>query len=204
MERRIAELTDQVYKEGVAKGEEEAKRIVDEANKKAESIIGKAKSDAEKIISDAGTQANELKRNVESEIALSGKKAVSAIKQQIMDLLSAKVIEQPMGDTLSDPAVLKDLVLTVAQNWKAQEGQIPSLEVLLPASKKDEMQKSLQSALQKTLKDGVTVSFSRHVKKGFQIGPSDGSYKLSLTDDDFSEFFKEYLRPKTRSYLFGE
>ena len=204
MERRIAELTDQVYKEGVAKGEEEAKRIIDEANQKAESIIGKAKSDAEKILSDAGTQAKELKRNVESEISLSGKKAVSAIKQQIMDLLSAKVIDQPMGDTLSDPAVLKDLVLTVAQNWKAREGQIPSLELLLPASKKEEMQKSLQSALQKTLKDGVTVSFSRQVKKGFQIGPADGSFKLSLTDDDFSEFFKEYLRPKTRSYLFGE
>ncbi len=204
MERRIAELTDQVYKEGVAKGEEEAKRITDEANKKAESIIAKAKSDAEKILSDANTQAEELKRNVESEISLSGKKAVNAIKQQIMDLLSAKVIDQPMGDTLSDPAVLKDLVLTVAQNWKAQEGQIPSLEVLLPASKKEEMQKSLQTALQKTLKNGVTVTFSRNVKKGFQIGPADGSYKLSLTDDDFSEFFKEYLRPKTRSYLFGE
>jgi V/A-type H+-transporting ATPase subunit E len=204
MERRIAELTDQVYKEGVAKGEEEAKRITDEANKKAESIIARAKSDAEKILSDAKTQAEELKRNVESEISLSGKKAVSAIKQQIMDLLSARVIDQPMGETLSDPAVLKDLVLTVAQNWKAQEGQIPSLEVLLPASKKEDMQKSLQSALQKTLKDGVTVTFSRNVKKGFQIGPADGSYKLSLTDDDFSEFFKEYLRPKTRSYLFGE
>jgi len=39
--------------------------------------------------------------------------------------------------------------------------------------------------------------------KGFQIGPKDGSYKVSFTDEDFKNFFKDYLRPGLIELLFA-
>ena len=39
MENKIQELTDKIYREGVEKGNEEAQRLIDEAQKKAQKLI---------------------------------------------------------------------------------------------------------------------------------------------------------------------
>jgi V/A-type H+-transporting ATPase subunit E len=40
------------------------------------------------------------------------------------------------------------------------------------------------------------------MKSGFKVGPADGSYVISFTDEDFNNFFKAYLRPKSTELLF--
>ncbi|MBD3390399.1 MAG: V-type ATP synthase subunit E [Chitinivibrionales bacterium] len=204
MANKIAELTDKIYKEGVEKGEEQAKQIVESAKAKAEGIIADAKKEAEKIVADAKSQAEEQKRNAANEIKLAGQQALSSIKQQILDVVVADAIEKGVSATLDDPAVMKDLIVAVVQSWQGGAGRDLSLEVLLPEAKKEELEKSLAGGLQKSLKQGVKISFSRGIRGGFQIGQADGSFKVSLTDEDFAEFFKEFLRPKARSYLFGQ
>ncbi|MFW6253370.1 MAG: V-type ATP synthase subunit E [Chitinivibrionales bacterium] len=204
MDQKIAELTEKLYQEGVEKGEGEAKKIVEGAQEKADKIVADAKKEAERIIADADSQAEEKKRNVDSEIKLSGQQAISSIKQQILNLLTAKSVDENISKTLDDPAVVKDLLVTIVQNWQTQSGQTPSLEIILPETRRAELEKTVKGTLQKVLKDGAELSFSRNIKGGFQIGPKDGGYKISLTDEDFSEFIKEYLRPGTRAFLFGE
>jgi len=204
MEQKIQELTEKIYKEGVEKGEAKAKDIVSDAESRAAAIVKEAKAQAEKIVADARKQAEDLKRNAESELKNSGAQAVASIKNRIVNLVSAKVLDDSVGKTLSDPGTLKEFVAAAIQNWKMASGDSPNLEVLLPAAKQDELQKSFNIGAGQTLSAGVTVSFSADLKAGFRIGPSSGTYKISLTDEDFKEFFKEYLRPKTRAYLFGE
>jgi V/A-type H+-transporting ATPase subunit E len=204
MEQKIQELTEKIYKEGVEKGEAKAKDIVAEAEGKAAGILKDAKAQAEKIVADAQKKADELKRNAESELKLAGTQAVASIKNKIVNLITAKVIDGASAKALSDPAALKEFVTAAISNWKMSAGEAPNLEVLLPAAKRDELEKSFGSGASGALSAGVQVAFSKDVKSGFRIGPSDGSYKISLTDEDFNEFFKEYLRPRTRAYLFGE
>ena len=38
---------------------------------------------------------------------------------------------------------------------------------------------------------------------GFSIGPKDGSWFVSMTDETFRDLIAEYLRPVTRKFLFG-
>ncbi|MCL2220386.1 MAG: hypothetical protein FWC23_09665 [Chitinispirillia bacterium] len=199
MEAKIQELTDKIYREGVEKGEAEAKKLLSDAEAKAAAIVKEATAQAEKITADAKKQAAELKTKTESEIKLSGAQAVAAIKNQIVSLVTAKVINESATKTLSDAGTLKEFVSTVVSNWKAG-GEAPKLEVLLPAAKQDELGKAFEAGASAALK----VGFSKDIKGGFKIGPADGSFKISLTDADFQEFFKEYLRPRTRAYLFGE
>ncbi len=54
------------------------------------------------------------------------------------------------------------------------------------------------------LKGGVIAKFSKKVAGGFTIGPKDGSYFISLTDETFKSLIGDYLRPATRKILFGE
>jgi V/A-type H+-transporting ATPase subunit E len=203
MEQKIQELTEKIYREGVEKGEAQAKKIIDDAKEKAAGIIAEAKDQAEKSIADAKRQALEMKRNAEAEIKLAGTQALSAIKQQILDLITAKMIDDNLNTALINPATIKDFVSVIVHNWKAVS-DAPRLEVLLPIQKQDELRKAFEKGASDLMKKGLTLSFSKSIKAGFRIGPKDGAFKISLTDEDFAEFIKEYLRPKTRAYLFGE
>ena len=49
MENKIQELTDKIYREGVAKGNEEAQRLVDNAREEAAKILEDARKEAEAI-----------------------------------------------------------------------------------------------------------------------------------------------------------
>ena len=60
MENKIQELTDKIYREGVEKGNEEAQRLIDEAQKKAQKLIADAQKEAEGIIANARKSADEL------------------------------------------------------------------------------------------------------------------------------------------------
>lgn len=204
MEQKIVELTEKIYKEGVEKGEEQKKSIIEAAKKEAGKIKENAKKDEKKIIADAEAKAEEMKRNAESEIKLSSQQAISALKQQILDVLMVKAVDENISANLSSPDVIKDLLATIVKNWKINENEVPSLEILLPENSRAKLEKKLEDSLRKIMKKGITITFSKNIKGGFQIGPKDGTFKISLTDEDFIEFFKEYLRPKTRTFLFGE
>ncbi len=203
MEQKIKELTEKIYQEGVEKGEAQAKKIISDAQEKAASILTEAKSQAEKIIADAKQQAAEIKRNTEAEIKISGQQALSAVKQRILDLITAKVVDDALKASLSDPNTVREFVSAIVHNWKGGTEPL-KLEVLLPAQKQEEFRKAFEKGASDLLKKGLNITFSNSIKAGFRIGPQDGSFRISCTDEDFSEFFKEYLRPRTRAWLFGE
>jgi V/A-type H+-transporting ATPase subunit E len=75
---------------------------------------------------------------------------------------------------------------------------------LLSQTQKDALSKDIEAAVKSVLKGKITIAASKSIKNGFQIGEADGSFKVSFTDSDFAEYFKEYLRPKVKSILFGE
>lgn len=49
MENKIQELTDKIYREGVEKGNEEARKLVLEAQAEAKKIVDEAHKEAEQI-----------------------------------------------------------------------------------------------------------------------------------------------------------
>ncbi|MFP4164928.1 MAG: V-type ATP synthase subunit E [Chitinispirillaceae bacterium] len=204
MEQKIQELTEKIYQEGVEKGNEKAQQVVAEAEEKAAGILSDARARAEKIVEDAKKETEELKRNTESELKLSGSQAVASIKNQIVNLVTAQVLDESTSKALSDPAALREYIGMVIKNWKSSTGEVPDLEVLLPEQKKEELKKSFDKSASDELSKNLQVSFAKGIKSGFRIGPANGSFKISLTDEDFKEFFKEYLRPRTRAFLFGE
>ncbi len=204
MDEKIKEITEKLYQEGVAKGEDRAREIISAAEGQAASITAAARQEADRIIAQAQKQAADLQRNIDADIRLSAGQAMSALKQQIIDALLPAIVDRPVAATLAEPATMKEFIKIVIQNWKAGSGDVPGLEVLLPENKKNELIGHLHGSLQEELGKGIELRFSKKIKAGFQIRPQGSSFKISLTDQDFDAFFKEYLRPKTRTFLFGE
>ena len=57
--------------------------------------------------------------------------------------------------------------------------------------------------LSKAIGKGITAQFSKKISGGFTIGPKDGSYFISLTDETFKSLIGEYLKADTKKLLFG-
>ena len=49
----------------------------------------------------------------------------------------------------------------------------------------------------------VQATFSKKISGGFTIGPKDGGWFVSMTDETFSDLISSYLRPATKKLLFG-
>ena len=106
MENKIQELTDKIYREGVEKGNEEALRIVSEAQAKAEKLIEDARKQAEEIVASAKKSADELSENTKSELKLFAGQAVDALKSEIASLLTRQVVSDAVKGFVADKDAL--------------------------------------------------------------------------------------------------
>ena len=94
MENKIQELTDKIYREGVEKGNEEARRLVSEAQKESQKLIEDARKEAEAIIAKAQKSAKELEENTKSELKLFAGQAVNALKTEVVNLLTNQTVSE--------------------------------------------------------------------------------------------------------------
>ena len=201
MDSKIQHLTETIYKEGLQRAREEEVVILKEAKEKAAAIEHDAQKEAERILADANEKARELQRQVDSEIKMTMTQAVSAIRQEITSLLTLKVVQPPVKELFNSDYV-QELISQVVKGW--QEKESFDLRIILPESQREKLDKFYKNSLVKELNNGLEVTFSSNVKTGFKIGPANEGYLISFTDEDFMNFLKGYLRPKTSQMLFEE
>ncbi len=199
---KLQELTDRLYNEGLSKGRKEGEAILEEAGQKAAVIIEDARKEAEAIVAKARKDAADLKQKVESDLKMASSQAIQATKKDIETLIVGKIAGNETAKAMSSPDFLKNIIKTVAEKFSAEESA--DLSLVLPESLKAELEPFVNNELAKVLKGGVEASFSKKVNGGFNIGPKDGSYFISLTDETLKSLVCEYLRPTTKKILFGE
>ena len=202
MENKLQELTDKLYKEGLSKGKEEGEAILAKANEKAAEIVEDAKKQAESILRKAQKDAEDYKTKVEGDVKMAAVQSLQATRKDIENLMVGKMTDKQVASALSSADFVKEVIKAVAAKFNAEEAV--DLNVVLPESLKKELEPFVSGELAGILKGGITAEFSKKVAGGFTIGPKDGSYFISLTDETFKSLIGDYLRPATRKILFGE
>ncbi len=202
MENKLQELTDKLYKEGLSKGKEEGEAILAKANEKASKIIEAAQKKADEIIRNAGKEAEDFRKKVEGDVRMAAVQSVQATRKDIENLLVKGMVADKVDSALSSPDFIKEVILAVARNFNAEEPV--ALEAVLPESLKSQLEPFIQGELSKALDGKVQATFSKKIAGGFSIGPKDGSYFISMTNEAFNNLISEYLRPATCKLLFGE
>ena len=197
---KLQELTQKLYNEGLSKGKEEGEAILSKAKADAEAIVKKAEEEAQAIIAAAHKEADDLRVRVEGDVKTASAQALQATKADIESLIIAKAVE-PAGAALKEPDFLKSVITEVAKRFSAEESQ--DLSLILPEKLQKELEPFVKVELAKAVGKGVEASFSKKVAGGFSIGPKDGSYFISLTDEAFQSLIGDYLRPATKKILFG-
>lgn len=199
---KLQELTQKLYQEGLSKGKEEGQAIVEAAKKEAEEIVKKAKEEAKAILDKAAKDADSHRVKVEGDVKLASLEALQTTRATIENLLVSSAVDKPVKEALSEEKFVKEIIGAVASRFSTQESA--DLSLILPESLKAGLEPFVKGELSKLVGKGVDATFSKKIGAGFKIGPKDGSYFISLTDESFTALIGEYLRPATKAMLFGE
>ncbi len=196
MENKIQELTDKIYREGVEKGKEEAQALVTAAKEEAQRIILAAQEEAQNLKSEAAKKSAELTENTQTELKLFARQAVNALKVEIANLLTQETISQAVKGFVSNQEDLNRFIVGMASHWSQEDG------LVISTSQAEDLKKHFLVQAKELLDKGVKIEQVNGNKALFSITPSDGSYKINFGEEEFENYFKDFLRPQLVEKLF--
>ena len=199
---KLQELTDRLYAEGLAKGRDEGEKILEQARQQAAEIIAKANAEAESIVAGAQKRAGDILTKTSSDVKMASSQALDAVRESILNVITAKSVEGGVKDVLNNTEFAKQVILAAANAFSTQNSC--DLEIILPEVCSKDLASYVKNEVATAIGKGIDVKLGKKFAGGLTIGPKDGGYFVSLTDDTFIEIIKEYLRPATRKTLFGE
>jgi len=202
MQNKLQELTDKLYDEGLSKGRKEGEALLAKAKEEAAGIVAEAEKKAGEIIEKAEKEAAGYKVKVTGDLKMAASQSLQAVRRDIENLVVSRMTGEAAGKALTEESFVKEIIKAVATKFNADEAV--DLELVLPETLKSGLEPFVKNELSGILKGGVSAEFSRKIAGGFTIGPKDGGYFISFTDETFKELISSYLRPVTKKLLFGE
>lgn len=192
---KIQELTDKLYREGVEKGTAEGRRLVEQAQAEAARLVEEARREAEDIVAQARRQAQETEENTKSELRLYAGQALEALKSEIVNVVSDKLVSDTVDGLLADKDFVGQFMVTLARNW-ADGG------LVISAADADGLTAYFKVKAKDLLDKGVRIEKVNGKEAAFSVAPVDGAYKVNFGQAEFEAYFKEFLRPKLVEMLF--
>lgn len=197
MDNKVQELANKIYQEGVQKASSEAEEILTKAQSQSEKILCDAKEQATRLVQDAEKKAAEVKENAEAELRLGTNQAIEALRTQVTDMINEQVIKTSIDKAFADPALLYGIVKDMATQWA--KGQ----DVVVKTEDAAKLEEFFKNEIKETLEHGIRIDQVSGKAHSFEIMPQNGSYKVVVGKEAFAEYFKDFLRPKLRAFLFG-
>lgn len=199
---KIKELTDKIYLEGIEKAKQEADLILENARKEAEEIVNSAKKKEAEIAAQIQKQAEELKKNTESELKLAARQFTSTLKQQISNEIVSAQVEEPVEEAFKNKEFIQKMILSIVEKWDPKSSDGMNISLLLPEKEEKEINNYFNGKAKELLNSGLEISFLPTIKNGFKIAPKDSSYQINFTDEGFENYFKHYIKDKTKKLIF--
>lgn len=193
---KIQELTEKIFREGVEKGQQEAERIVAEAKEQAEKIVAEAREQAQTIEQVAKKKAAELDTNTKNELKLYTGQALNALKSEVANVLTDKVVSGEVAALTADKDFLGKFAVSLAEKWT---GDAPAV---ISAQDADGLKAYFMKHAKALLDKGLKIDKVNGVDTLFTIQPEDGSYKMQFGKEEFESYFKAFLRPQLVEMLF--
>lgn len=198
-EKNLALLVEELKKNGVDKGNQEAEKIIASARNDAESILAKAKRDADEIIASAREEAESIKRMAASSAKQAGVSLLASLKQSV-DKLLANALGAIVKHAMEDQAMVEKMLVSFARNLS------PDTKATVAVSDSIDTEKLLQAVsfqVTEELSKGLTIQ-SAPGFPGISVRKEGQSVKYELTESLIKEMIAPFLSERTESMLFPE
>ena len=200
MENKLDVLTKKLYEEGVDKANQEAEKIIARAKEEAAKLVADAEVKAKEIKALAVADSDNLKKKAESEMVLSARQAITALKQAVTNLISGKVAGEMAEAGFKDDAFVQEMMVAIVKKWDVTSGNL-NLDVILSPEEKTKFEKYVAAKYKELLDKGLEVKVG-NTDGAFVIQPKDGGYQVAFSEELFESFFNQYMRSFTKSLLY--
>lgn len=196
-DKNLALLVEELKKNGVDKGNQEAQKIIEATEKDAEAILAKAKSEASKTVLKAQSEAESIKRMAASSAKQAGVSLITSLKQSVNELVGNS-LGAIVKNAMENETLVENMLVAFAQNLS------PDTKATITVSDSIDTEKLTQAVFGKV---------SAELAKGLQIKSAPGfpgisvrkegeSVKYELTESLIKEMIAPFLSERTESMLF--
>lgn len=196
MDNKLEQLTQKLLSEGVERGQAEADKIIAAAKEQAAQIIATAQQQAQDAAAQAAKDNAALKQNTISELKMAAAQAVGALKTEIANLVSQQAVSAAVENATAEKGFLQKFIVKLAENWGSAE------PLTIQTDDADALKAVFAKQAKKLLDKGITIEQVNGKKNAFTIGPADGAYKVNFGEEEFVQYFQDFLRPQIIDMLF--
>ena len=97
---------------------------------------------------------------------------------------------------VADKEYLNKFIVSLAAQWSANES------IVISTADAEGLKKYFAANAKALLDKGVRIEEVNGTKSLFTISPADGSYKVKFGEEEFENYFKDFLRPQLVEMLF--
>jgi V/A-type H+-transporting ATPase subunit E len=212
----VESLIERLRDQGVEKGREEARKIVEEAQKRAGWLLSQAEEETRQLREKAHREAEQLRTAGNEALKIAARDMNLEIKETMTRSFSDQVrrlVALQMDNAEFMRRLILELVGRVRENASLDEaGQ---LELLLAEGvigldelrrnpdeyKEGQLSHFVQSLAGEILQEGVTFGAGR--SKGIRVKLTEKNTEIDLSDAAVSELLLRHLQPRFRAFLEG-
>ncbi len=201
----VQELIERLHGEGVAKGQDEAAKLVDEARRQAMKITDEARREAEQILSDARAESERVRVAGEDGLRQAARDALLRLQESIREELTVHV-RKLVAHKIEDQSFLERMILEVARKAMPDDSG-KHVEILLPdtAATVEELSRNPEDASAGSLtqfvlgltgdaiREGLTFKPAGDNTPGIRVQIVDHDVQIDLTADSISELLMRHV-----------
>ena len=91
---------------------------------------------------------------------------------------------------------MSPFIVALASKWSVNE------PIVISTADAEGLTKYFAAKAKDLLDKGVKIEQVNGIKTLFSVSPADGSYKVNFGEEEFMNYFKEFLRPQLVEMLF--
>lgn len=199
MDNKIQQLAEKIYQEGISKANKETEKIIAQAESQSKRLVEEANAEAEKIIAKAQEEAAQLRKQSEADVKNMVLNAEELLQTKITKMVNSSAVNQAVDEVFKDPKTLYNIVLEMARQMFDTDSQ----GVEIATSDAKALEEFFRAEAKEVLDQGVKIREVSGKPANFDLSPEGADYKINVSKEAFSEYFREFMRPRMRTILFG-
>lgn len=212
----IEELIERLRDEGVAKGRDEAERIVADAEARARFLVSQAQDEADELVNKARSEAKSLTQSAEDALQIAARDMLLSLRERLSHRFAGEV-RRLIGQEIQEPETIRQLIVAVAARQSELLPDDKDLEILLPRQVLDmaelssdpgelaegELSKIVLGLTDAMLREGITIQVADSDATGIKAKVVDDEIEVEVTTESVAALLLEHLQPRFRALLEG-
>ena len=212
----VQELISKLRDEGVKAGQDEASKILEDAQVKAVQIVSNAKAEAEKILSKARSDITADHKAAKESLKVAVREAELMLESQLKNVF-AEHVKRLVSVELKDTDFLKQIILTLVGEVRKGLDESENLNVILPQKLfenegqevrltekgKSDLKHFVLGLSGDMLKQGVEFKSADTGLVGLRIKIVGKDVEIDLSDKAITNVLLRYLLPRYRAIVAG-